>query len=98
MHREIDAAVEERLLDLLGEEALAADLGEPARLLAIAGGTDRHQLGVEPGVRGAHPVADQPGLVKRHWAATGADSKGHGSSSTNVALVLAELRGLIHTT
>ena len=44
MHREVDAAVEQRLLDLLGEQALAADLGEQAGLHAVAGRADRHQF------------------------------------------------------
>ncbi len=41
MHGEIDAAVVQRLMDLLGEQPLAADIGEAAVLHRIAGGADR---------------------------------------------------------
>ncbi len=36
MHREVDPPVEQRLVDLLGEQTLAADLGEAAVLHRIA--------------------------------------------------------------
>ncbi len=79
--------------DLLGEQALAADLGQEAGLHAIAGGADRHELdrarGGEAGMGGAKPVADQPGLVERHRAAAGADAKGlgrHECSCANMGL------------
>ena len=39
----VDAAVQQRLLDLLGEQPLAADLQQPAVLHAVAGGGDRDQ-------------------------------------------------------
>ena len=40
VHREVDAAVEQRLVDLLGEQALAADLRQAAVLHRVAGGAD----------------------------------------------------------
>ena len=40
VHREVDAAVEQRLVDLLAEQALAADLCQRAVLHRIAGGAD----------------------------------------------------------
>ena len=48
MDGEVDPAVEQGLVDLLGEQALAADIGERAILDAVAGG--RHRVFVE----GAH--------------------------------------------
>src|SRR5580704_6944065 len=96
MHREIDAPVQERLLDLLGEQALAADLGELARLDAVAGGADRHQLDGalrgQLGMSGAQPVAHEPGLVKRHRAAAGTNAEragGHETSPASFPAVLA---------
>ena len=44
MHGEVDAPVEQRLLDLLGEQALAADLGQRPVLDAVAGGADDDDL------------------------------------------------------
>ena len=44
MHREIDLAREQRLLDLLGEQALAAGFGQRPVLDAVAAGADRHDL------------------------------------------------------
>ena len=35
MHGEVDATIEQRLMNLLGEESLAADLGEPPILDAV---------------------------------------------------------------
>src|SRR5512142_2636035 len=43
MHGEIDAPVEQRLLDLLGEQALAADVRQRPILDAVAGGLDDDQ-------------------------------------------------------
>ena len=44
MHGEVDVAGQQRLLDLLGEQALAADLGERPVLDAVAGGLDDAHL------------------------------------------------------
>ena len=44
MHREIDPALDERLLQLLDEEALTADLGERRRGHAVAAGADGNDL------------------------------------------------------
>ena len=55
MHREIDRAGEQRLLDLLGEQALAAGLRQRPVLDAVAGGADhldRDPLGLEAMRRG----------------------------------------------
>ena len=44
MHREVDPAIGQRLVDLLGEETLAANLSQAAVLHRIAGGPDRMLL------------------------------------------------------
>ena len=44
MHGEVDLAGQQRLLDLLGEKALAAGLGERPVLDAVAGGLDGADL------------------------------------------------------
>ncbi len=44
MHGDVDAAVQQRILDLAGEQALAADLLERAVLHPVAGGLDHHDL------------------------------------------------------
>ena len=77
MHRQIDAAVEQRLLDLFGKKPLAADLGEAAVLLAVAAGADRHDLDPVREIRmgGEKPVAHEPRLEERHRAAAGADAQ-----------------------
>jgi hypothetical protein len=41
MHGDVDAAGDERFLDLLGEQALAAGFGERPVLDAVAAGRDR---------------------------------------------------------
>ena len=65
MHRKIDAAVDQRLVDLLGEQPFAADLGKPPVLHPIAGRADRddfHHLGRrELGMRGRQAFAHQLG-------------------------------------
>ena len=44
MHREVDALVDERFFDLLGEETLAADFGQRPVLDAVTRGLDDHDL------------------------------------------------------
>ena len=79
MHGEIDAAVEQRLLDFLREKALAADLGKQARLHAVPGRADRHEferaVGGKLGMGRAQPVAHKLRLIQRHRAAAGSDAK-----------------------
>jgi len=50
MHGQIDAPVEERLLDLFCEETLAADLRKQPRLDAVSRRADRYDL--DPVFRG----------------------------------------------
>ena len=77
MHREIDGAVEQRLLDLLGEQALAADLRERPVLDHVAGGADRHdrdRVGCDP-VGGRQPGTHLVRLPQRQRAAARADAQ-----------------------
>ena len=76
------AAIQKRLLDLLGEEALAADLHQPAILHPVAGGGDDDQRGggldLGRNVRvGAERSRDQPlhvaGLGQAELGTAGAD-------------------------
>jgi hypothetical protein len=80
MHGEVDGAGEERLLDLFGEQALAADLGERPIADQVAGGADdldRDPLGAEP-VGGGEPRAHLMRLGERERAAARADAQDGG--------------------
>jgi hypothetical protein len=44
MHRKVDAGAEQRLLDLLGKQALAADFGQRPVLDGVARGADDDEL------------------------------------------------------
>ena len=73
--------LEQRLVDLLGEQALAAELAQRLVLDAVAGGGDRAQARSSPSPRPlrlkqARP--DMPRLPKRKRAAAGADQEGAG--------------------
>ena len=64
VHRDVDAPVEQRLLDLAHEDAAAAELGEPAAPVAIAERRDRHDAPRPcPSARSA--VARELGLRQR---------------------------------
>ena len=79
MHGEVDAAGEQRVLDLLGEQALAADLRQRAVADHVAAGADdldADALGREPMRRG-QARAHLPGLDQRERAAARADAQ-HG--------------------
>jgi hypothetical protein len=77
MHRQIDLVRDQGLLDLLGEQALAADLGERPILDHIAAGADDLELeclgGKTMGARQLRP--DHGGLRQRQRAATRSDPK-----------------------
>ena len=64
-------------VDLLGEQALAADLGEQPVLHPVAGRADRHDLDRsvrgEFGVSCNQTIANEGCLVQRHRAAAGSD-------------------------
>ena len=78
MHREIDAAIKERFLDLLGEQPLATHITERAVLNSVARGLDNDHLdrvGCEI-MGGDEARAHLLGLFEGERAATGADAKG----------------------
>ncbi len=63
VHRQVHLPRQERLFDLLDEQALAADLGQGDVLNLIPGGLDDHQL---------HPAGRMaPGNLRRYPAALG---------------------------
>ena len=76
VHRAVDAAVEQRLLDLLGEQPLAADLEQAAVLHAVAGGGDEDErrdlvlgLGRRRRARRRSSPASWPAWVRASWEA-----------------------------
>ena len=79
MHRQINMPGDQRLLDLLDEQALAADLGEQPVLHPVAGRADRHDLDRsirgEFGVSRNQAIANEGGLVQRHRTAAGSDAE-----------------------
>ena len=79
---------DQRLLDFLGEQPLAADLGEQSILHPVPGRADRHDFhrpgGGEPGLGSDQPIMDESGLAQRHRAAARPDAqraRGNGLSS-----------------
>jgi hypothetical protein len=80
MDGDVDAARSQRLLDLAGEEALAADLLQRAVEHPVAGGLDHHDLegGFGKAVRLHQPVAGFVGLRERQWRAARADLQRRG--------------------
>jgi len=77
---EIDPAVAERLLDLLGEQALAAGLRQRPVLDGIAGGLDDGDGDAlrRPAEGGGQRIAHRMGLPQGQRAAAGADGKARG--------------------
>ena len=69
----------QRLLDLLGEQPLAADLGERAILHLVAGGADRldqDRVGLgKLGINGDEALAHDRRLLQSERAAARADSE-----------------------
>ena len=77
VHGDVDIASEQRLLDLLGEQTLAANIGERAVGYAIARGADDdelHVIGREVGMGSNQSGPDLPGLDEGELAAAGADA------------------------
>jgi hypothetical protein len=70
VHREIDLAAQQRLLDLADEDA-AAPRRQRARRDAVALGGDDRELHVEPGDGAAQRRGYLPGLRQRQPAAAG---------------------------
>ena len=77
MHRAIDLPVQQGFVDFLGEQTLAADIGQALVLDAVASGGDHlldEALGpAQPGAGGADHGEEMPGLPKGERRAAGAD-------------------------
>src|SRR6476661_8797195 len=76
MHREIDRARDERLLDLLGEQPLAADVRERTILHRVAGGADDLDLDALGRDALRQPRPHHAGLRERKRTAARADPQG----------------------
>src|SRR5690606_2370885 len=74
VHGEVEGAVEEASLELLGEEPLAADGTEVARQ-PVAAGDDGHQLHAQAGVGGLEVAGNVAGLRERQGAAPGSQAQ-----------------------
>src|SRR5438132_4554160 len=81
MHRQIDGAGDERLLDLLREQALAAGLGQRPVADHVAAGADDLELDALSGkrVRGGQAITHLSGLRERERAAARADDERRGA-------------------
>ncbi len=87
LHRvdgDVDAPLEQRLLQLLDEEALAADIGERGGENFIAAGVDWNDFDREARRRGGNGVAHHLGLDDRKLAGPRSDSERrfHGSTTS----------------
>src|SRR5215831_19796606 len=82
MHGDVDRALAKRPLELLREQALAADRGQrlPARLRPVAAGVERRDLARELRPRRREELDDELGLPHRERRPPGADPhRGDGS-------------------
>ena len=75
VHGGVDPAVEQRLLELLDEDAALTDLAERAAPVAVAGGRDRDERDLAP--RAAELVGRERRLRQREPAAARADADEH---------------------
>ncbi len=78
MHGNIDLPRQQRVFNLAGEQALAADLFQRAVQHSVAGGLDHHDfesIGLKT-MRGHQPVARLMCLGQRKRRASGADTDG----------------------
>ncbi len=73
--RDVDPAVEQRLLELLDEDAALADLAERLRAVAVACRRDRDERDLDAGP--AQPLAGQLGLRQREPTSAASDSEKH---------------------
>jgi hypothetical protein len=80
VHREIDGPVEKRLIDLLGEQPLAAEVAQGliADTVARRGDDLERDCLLGEAVGGAERGLDMPRLPKRKRTAAGADQEGTG--------------------
>ena len=78
VNRDVDPPVEQRLLELLDEDAARADLAERTRTVAVAGGRDRDERKLDAGRSQRREGA--LGLGEREPTAATADADEHSSS------------------
>jgi hypothetical protein len=71
VYREVDIAREQRILDFLHEEPLAANLGQGRLLQTIAGCLDDDDLAVRSACR-LNPLGYEPGLKEGELASPAA--------------------------
>ena len=76
VHGEVRLAVEHRALELLDEQALAAERRQRPVEPAVAGGRHRHELDRARGVGTVQPVAHVLGLPQRERALARRDAQG----------------------
>ena len=76
VHRDVDAPVEQRLLELLHEHAARADLAERPRAVAVAGGRDRDERDLDAGPPQKR-VRGELGLGEREPTAARPDADEH---------------------
>ena len=78
MQREVDSAIDQRLLDFLHEQALTPDLRERPIAHRVTGGCNDHDfdgaLGSQFGMRGAQSSAQLLGLGQGKLGAPGANA------------------------
>ena len=85
MHGEIDNALKKRLVDLLGEQPLAAEIAQGLVADAVArrgDGLERDRV-LGEAVGGAEARFDMPRLPERKRTAAGADQEGTGGQGRN---------------
>ncbi len=75
VHREVDLAAQERVLDLLDEEALAPDFGERPLLQAIARRLDDHDVACDTAGR-FEALGDEPRLKECELTSSASETKG----------------------
>ena len=80
VHRDVDPPAEQRLLELLHEDAARADLAERPRAIAVAGGRDRNERDLDSGP--SQLLRGDAGLSEREPTAAGADTNEHGTSTS----------------
>ena len=72
---DVDPPVEQRLLELLHEDAARADLAERLRAVAVAGRRDRHERDLDTGA--AQTAGGELRLGEREPTAAGTDADEH---------------------
>ena len=78
VHGDVDPPVEQRLLELLHEDAARADLAERPRPVAVAGRRDRDERDLDAAGGDASRVRGELGLREREPTAAGPDAdQGH---------------------